>query len=183
MNEITGQTSIVINAPVPAVYAYLLDFTRHPEWVRNLQAVRQESSGPIGVGTTFQTQEGPPPVSIGQKLSMLLYFLTGVLSGAKTYSRAEITALEPNRRIAWKAGVPKGDGYFNLAHWELLLEPHGQATHLVQRFSYQPQNGLARRMIDAAGASGLEQACAISLGQLKQRLELNATRTTGQPVK
>jgi uncharacterized membrane protein len=171
MTEVTGKTSIVINAPAQEVYSYLLDFTRHPEWVTNLQRVRQETSGPIGVGTTFQSSEGPPPVAFAQKLHMMLYFLTGVLSGAKTYSRAEITGLEPDRRIAWKAGVPKGDGYFNLAHWELLLEPQGQATHLTQRFSYQPQTGVARRMVDAAGASGLEQACAVSLGQLKQRLE------------
>jgi uncharacterized membrane protein len=171
MSDVVGQTSIMINAPVQEVYSYLLDFTRHPEWVKNLQRVRQESGGPIGVGATFQTQEGPPPVTFGQKLSMMFYFLTGVLSGAKTYSRAEITGLEPNRRIAWKAGVPKGNGYFNLAHWELLLEPQGQATRLTQRFTYQPQNGLAQRMVDAAGANGLEQACAVSLGQLKQRLE------------
>lgn len=174
MGEVTGQTSIVIDAPVPEVYAYLLDFTRHPEWVKNLQQVRQESGGPIRVGTTFQTREGPPPVTFGQKLPMMLYFLAGVLGGAKTYSRAEITSLEPNRRIAWKAGVPKGDGYFNLAHWELLLEPQGQATQLTQRFTYQPQNGVARRMIGAAGAGGLELACAVSLGQLKQRLERNS---------
>ena len=28
MSEVTGKTSIVINAPVQEVYAYLLDFTR-----------------------------------------------------------------------------------------------------------------------------------------------------------
>ena len=171
MNDISGQTSIVINAPVDQVYSYLLDFTRHPEWVKNLQQVRPETGGPVHVGSTFQTQEGPPPVSLRQKLPMMVHFMTGVLSGAKTYSRTEITGLEPNRRIAWKAGVPKGDGYFNLAHWELLLEPQGQATCLTQRFVYQPQNNTARRMIAAAGAAGLEQACAVSLAQLKQQLE------------
>lgn len=171
MNDISGQVSIVIEAPMSELYTYLLDFTRHPEWVKNLQRVRQESNGPVQVGTTFQTQEGPPPVTLRQKLPMMFYFLTGVLSGAKTYSRAEITGLEPNRRIAWKAGVPKGDGYFNLAHWEIVLEPQGQATCLTQRFVYQPQNSISRRMIAAAGTGGLEQACALSLLQLKQRLE------------
>ncbi len=173
MNEVSGQISIVINAPVAKVYAYLLDFPRHPEWVKNLQRVRPESDGPTRVGATFQTQEGPPPVTLWQKLPMMFHFLNGVLSGAKTYSRAEITALEPNRRIAWQAGVPKGDGFFNLAQWELLLEPQGQATCLTQRFVYRPQNGAAQRMIDAAGATGLERACAVNLEQLKQRLEQN----------
>jgi uncharacterized membrane protein len=174
MSKVSGKTSIIINRPVQDVYAYLVDFTRHPEWVKNLQRVQQESGGPIQIGTTFKSQEGPPPVTFGQKLRMMFYFLTGVLSGAKTYSRAEITGLEPNRRIAWKAGVPKGDGYFNLAHWELLLEPQGQTTHLTQCFTYQPQNGVAQRMIDLAGPNGIEQACAVSLAQLKQRLERSA---------
>jgi uncharacterized membrane protein len=174
MNDVSGQVSILINAPVSKVYAYLLDFTRHPEWVKNLQRVRQESAGPIQVGTTFQSQEGPPPVTLRQKLPMMFHFMSGVLSGAKTYSRAEITELEPNRRIAWKAGVPKGDGYFNLAHWEILLEAQGQATCLIQRFVYQPQNNQSRRMIDSAGAKGLEQACILSLEQLKKQLERDA---------
>lgn len=107
MSDISGQTSIVINAPVAEVYAYLLDFTRHPEWVRNLQRGRPESGNSGQVGATFQTQEGPPPVALRQKLPMMFHFLAGVLSGAKTYSRAEITGLEPNRRIAWQAGIPK----------------------------------------------------------------------------
>jgi len=174
MREVSGKTSVMINRPVQEVYDYLVDFTRHPEWVKNLQRVQQESGGPIQIGTTFKCQEGPPPVTFGQKLRMMFYFLTGVLSGAKTYSRAEITGLESNRRIAWKAGVPKGDGYFNRAHWELLLESQGQATHLTQRFTYQPQNGVAQRMIDLAGSSGIEQACAVSLAQLKQCLERNS---------
>jgi hypothetical protein len=73
MTEITGETSIVIQVPSQKLYEYLLDFTRHPEWVENLQCVRQESGGPIHVGTTFQTQEGPPPVTFGQKLPMMFY--------------------------------------------------------------------------------------------------------------
>ncbi|HMR63924.1 MAG TPA: SRPBCC family protein [Anaerolineae bacterium] len=171
MNDVSGQVSILINVPVSKVYTYLLDFTRHPEWVKNLRRVRQESSGPIEVGTTFQCQEGPPPVALRQRVPMMFHFMSGVLSGAKTFSRAEITALEPNRRIAWQAGVPKGEGYFNLAQWEFILEAQGQATCLTQRFVYQPQNNRSRRMIGVAGAKGLEQACALSLEQLKKHFE------------
>lgn len=171
MNEISGQTSIVIDAPVGEVYIHLLDFTRHPEWVKNLQKVQQEGSGPVQVGTTFLTQEGPPPVAWGQRIGMMFHFVRGLLSGAKSYSRAEITELEPNRRIAWKAGVPKGEGYFNLAYWELLLEARGTSTQLTQRFLYQPQNAVAQRMMGAAGAAGIEAACLVSLERLKQRME------------
>jgi uncharacterized membrane protein len=176
MSEIIGQTSIVINVPAPEVYAYLLDFTRHPEWSRNLSRVWQVSEGPVSVGTIFRAQEGPPPVPLAKKLLMMVFFMAGVASGAKTYSQAEITGLEPGRRIAWQAGVPKGEHYFNLAHWEIILEPQGQVTHLIQRFQYLPQTGAAERMVGAAGPAGIEKACAVSLAQLKTVLDQRAVQ-------
>ncbi len=174
MPEIKGETSLIINVPAETVYTYLSDFTRHPEWVQNLQRVRPVSSGPVGVGAVFQAQEGPPPVPLAQKIIMMFFFMSGVVRGAKSYSRAEITALEPYRRIAWRAGVPKGEGYFNLAQWEFILEPQGQATRLIQRFQYLPQNPTAERMVGAAGAEGIAKACAVSLARLKTILEQRA---------
>lgn len=178
MTEIKGETVITIEAPVEVVYTYLADFTRHPEWVQNLQRVQPVSDGPVGVGAIFQTQEGPPPVPLLQKLAMMFFFVSGVVSGAKTYSRAEITALEPNRLIAWQAGVPKGEGYFNLARWEFIFEPQGQATRLTQRFQYLPQNSTAARMVGTAGAAGIAKACAVSLTRLKTILEQGAAQPT-----
>jgi hypothetical protein len=102
---------------------------------------------------------------------MMVHFMRGVFSGGKTYSIAEITGLEPEQRIAWRGGVPKGDGYFNVSEWEFLLQGQGTATRLTQRFCYKPQTAVAVSMIGTAGAKGLEQACAVNLGQLKQRLE------------
>ena len=171
MSDVSGKTSILIDAPAQEVYAYLLDFTRHPEWVKNLQRVRQESSGPIGVGTTFQTSEGPPPVPLPTRLRMMRHFIGGLLSGAKPYSQAEITALEPGKRIAWRAGIPRGQGYFNLAEWEFILQPQGEATRLIQRFWYKPQAPGAARMVGAAGEGGIARACAINLARLKSRAE------------
>jgi uncharacterized membrane protein len=171
MSEFKGQTSITIQAPVEKVYAYLLDFPRHTEWAQNLSKVTQISVGPIAVGTTFKTEEGPPPVPLWAKLKMMVQFVAGVLSGAKPYSEAKITALETNRRIGWQAGIPKGSGFFNFAEWEFVLEPQGAATHLTQRFHWKPQEPGAARMVGAAGSDGLERACAVSLTQLKQRLE------------
>jgi hypothetical protein len=150
MNEISGETTITLQVPNNVVYDYLLDFTHHPEWVQNLSRATKVTDGPIGVGTTFKTQEGPPPVSTRQKLKMMVYFIRGVVSGAKSYSMTEITALEPGRRIAWTAGIPKGDGHFNAADWEFVLEPLGQYTHLTQRFTYRPQEPAAPPNIGAA---------------------------------
>jgi hypothetical protein len=75
--EFTGETSIVIEAPAGEIYNYLLDFTRHPEWVANLQKVQQVSEGSVGVGTVFRAQEGPPPVSSLKKLHSMLFFIMG----------------------------------------------------------------------------------------------------------
>jgi hypothetical protein len=111
----------------------------------------------VGAGH-FHQLETPEQVN-----AMIDRFLTVTLNGRNRWAKFP--------------AKPQGDGYFNLAHWELLLEPQGQATRLTQRFSYQPQNGVARRMVDAAGANGLEQACAVSLGQLNQRLERNVAVT------
>lgn len=171
MAEFKGQTSVIIQAPVEQVYNYLADFPRHPEWVQNLSKVTQISAGSVGVGTTFKTEEGPPPVTFGQKLWIMVYFLAGVFGGAKPYSEAKITALETNHRIAWQAGIRKGTGFFNFAEWEFELKPQGAATHLTQRFNWKPQNRTAERMVRVAGTAGLERSCAVSLAQLKHRLE------------
>jgi uncharacterized protein YndB with AHSA1/START domain len=49
------EQSIVINAPADKVFAYVSDLTKLPEWGQFGNEVRQTSSGPVGVGTTFDT--------------------------------------------------------------------------------------------------------------------------------
>src|SRR5688500_6698355 len=100
MKEYSGQTSIQIAATPQALYEYLKDFTRHPEWSSNLSKVAKITDGAVQVGTRFKTAEGPPPVPPLVKLNMMRGFIRGVLSGAKSYSIAEITSLEPDHSIA-----------------------------------------------------------------------------------
>lgn len=169
--EFKGQTSVTIQAPTEKVYAYLLDFQNHPEWVQNLSKVTKLSPGNVEVGTVFRAEEGPPPVPLGTKLKMMVHFMSGVFSGAKTYSEAKITALEANRRITWEAGVPKGNSFLSFAYWEFIFEPQNGATRLTQHFRYTPPDPNGQRMIGAAGTEGLERACAVNLGRLKQHLE------------
>jgi hypothetical protein len=171
MHDYEGQAIVTIQAPIDRVYTYLADFRRHPEWVKNLSKVTQVTPGPIAVGTVFKTQEGPPPVRAGQKLKMMLSFVQGILSGAKPYSEATITAMEAPGRIAWQAGIPKGDGFFNFAEWEFVLEEQDNNTLLTQCFHWKPQNATAERMVSAAGVEGLEEAVSVNLTQLKHRLE------------
>jgi hypothetical protein len=171
MKEYSGQISIELVAAPRALYEYLKDFTRHPEWSSNLSRVTKITTGAVQVGTRFKSVEGPPPVAPLVKLNMMRGFIKGVLSGAKAYSIAEITALDPDRRIAWSAGIPLGDGFFNRADWEFLLEPRGTATQLTQRFLYLPQTSAAEQMVGAAGANGIHQACSTNLQNLKRVVE------------
>ncbi len=47
-----SHTLTIAAAPV-AVFALLTDFSRHPEWVSELEEIAQTSEGPVGAGTTF----------------------------------------------------------------------------------------------------------------------------------
>lgn len=171
MQPLAGETSILIQTTPNELFDYLSDFSRHSEWVVNISKVTQSSPGPIQVGTTFKAQESAPPVATGAAMKMTFFFVAGLLSGAKPYSEAEITALEPNQRIAWQAGVRKGDGWFNRTTWEFVLEPQAAGTRLTQCFCYMPQNTLAERMIGVANSEQIAQACAVSLQRLKAIVE------------
>ena len=185
MQEITGETTVTIQAPPHKLYEYLADLSKHSEWVENVSKITQVTPGKVGVGTLFRTQESSPPVGSFAKVRMMFFFIVGLISGVKPYSEAEITALEPDRRIAWKAGLRKGDGWFNRAEWELIVEPQGNGSRLTQRFHYMPQTATAARMIQVAGADGITQACQVSLLRLKAMLEkqplpVTATKVTAE---
>lgn len=170
--ELTGQASVIIHAPINVVYDYLADFSRHAEWNKNIYKLWQTTKGPIGVGTRFRAMEGAPPAALGKQLKAMVQVMAGMLTGAKPLSEAEITALMPNRHIAWTGIFAKIDGEFNRAEWAIDLEPDGTATRVIQRFRYLPQTTAARHMLAALGdANGIAQSVAVNLGQLKQKVE------------
>jgi uncharacterized protein YndB with AHSA1/START domain len=170
--KITGTASVVIQAPAETIYDYLLDFTKHSEWNANISKVWQVSEGPIGVGARFHARESAPPVSLIRQLKSMAFFMAGLVTGTRPFSEAEITALEPDRRIAWVGRLARRQGDFNRAEWEIVLEPQPGGTLLTQRFQYFPQTAAARGMVAAIGGSrGIENACAVNLGLLKARLE------------
>jgi uncharacterized protein YndB with AHSA1/START domain len=168
-DEVIGEVAIDLVASPDVVYAYLVDFTRHPEWVANLSKVIKLTDGAMGVGTRFRAGEGVPPASPVGRARMILFVMLGLLTGAKPFSEAEITALEPGRRIAWRAYMPRrgGNGTFNQSEWQILLEPRDGGTHLVQRFRYLPQHWAARGMVGQA--TDVVASTASNLARLKAR--------------
>jgi hypothetical protein len=183
MLEIKGETSVVIAAPAGSIYDYLADFTRHPEWVKNVSRVEPLTPGPVRVGSKFKTSEGTPPVPLGRYVRSTARFIQGLLTGTQPYSVAEVSALEPGRRLAWVGRLSRRQGEFNRAEWEIVLQPQGSATLVTQRFNYQPQTATAQAMVSALGGpAGIAAACAISLGQLKHRLEAQTAPSLTQPA-
>jgi uncharacterized protein YndB with AHSA1/START domain len=46
-------SSVLIDRPLPEVFAYVTDFENDPNWIKEAVESKKTSSGPIGVGTTF----------------------------------------------------------------------------------------------------------------------------------
>lgn len=177
-----GQATIFIQAPVEVVYDYLSDFTKHPQWVKNISTVQSLDTALIGVGSQFKASEFTPPVSFLKMIAATSHYVISTFSGTKSYSLAEITALEPHRRIAWTGRLPRGSEDFNRSEWEILLEPQGADTQVTQKFCFSPQTERARRMLEAlGGTAGLSTACLVNLERLKQVLEVEAIKTLSQP--
>ena len=155
MADYRGERTVVIQAPIQAVYAYVSDFPRHIEWNHQPTEMTKLTEGPVGVGSVFRTIEQTPSNMSG--FMRIIFPLMGMVLGVAGYTEAEITALEPNRRAAWKAAAPlKKGGFIMKAEWEIVLEPQGEATQVTQRFHYMPQGKISPNPESAALTTGEE---------------------------
>jgi uncharacterized protein YndB with AHSA1/START domain len=171
-----GERSIVIEAPCDVVYNYLSDFTQHPEWNYQPTEITKVTDGPMDVGTVFRTEERPPGKVpwIIRKVVMPLMLR---FAGFQGYTEAEITALEPGRRLAWKAAAPlQNGGYFMKADWEILLEPQNGGTLVRQRYHYKPEHVLAKGAESERGVKSTVEEVDANLARLKEIVE---RRTAG----
>ena len=169
MTEMTGKQAILIEAPVEQVYAYIADFPKHCEWNDGLVHMKRITNGPIAVGSQFHTEEKIPD-DIPAVMKMMMPMMN-VMMGIKDYTEAEITAMEPNRSLAWSAGLPMRSGYMLRSTWELVLEPQGNRTLLTQSFRFMPQNMMTRMMSNDAQALKIAQGVERNLAALKQIVE------------
>lgn len=177
-----GERSIVIEAPCDVVYDYLCDFRRHAEWNYQPTEITKLSDGPVDVGTVFRAEEQPPrkqPWLVRKVMfPIMLRFV-----GSTGYTEAEITALEPGRRLAWEASAPLKDGStFMKADWEILLEPQNGATLVRQRYHYKPQHGLAKRIESEQAARSTAEEVAANLARLKDIVEARIAAADERPT-
>ncbi len=139
MPDTIGEKSIIIDSSAQEIYGYISDFSRHAEWNHQPTEIIKTSDGPIGVGSTFRTREQIQAVA-----PWYLKVLMRVMP--PTYTEAEVTVMDLDRRLAWKAALPTRSGYSMKAEWEILLEPQGEATKVTQRYHFMPQTKLGDRM-------------------------------------
>jgi uncharacterized membrane protein len=136
MVEFTVEQTVVIQAPISAVYEYISDFPRHVEWNHQPTEMTKITEGPVGVGSVFHTTEQTPRDM--PWLMKKVFPLLGKLLGTTGYTEAEITALDPERRVAWKAQAPlKKGGFVAKTEWEIDLESQGEATKVTQQVHFR----------------------------------------------
>src|SRR5437867_2066620 len=98
--------STVVNAPADKVFAYVSDLTKLSDWGKFTTGVRKTTDGPIGVGTTYETD--------------------GKQFGKHT-DKVTITEFVPGKVFATES---KGSaGYSRVT---MQVEPQGEATKLTR---------------------------------------------------
>ena len=101
------QRQITVNAPPSVVYNYLIDFPRHSEWASKPLSIKQTSSGPVEVGTTFVSE--------------------AMQSRQLQEDQLTITELEPDRKIVFET-----EGAAGLSHLYFLMEKADDGTLLTK---------------------------------------------------
>jgi uncharacterized membrane protein len=110
---ITLETSLDIQRPVEAVFAYVADMRNTPQWEAAVKEAQVIPDGPPAVGTKIKA--------------------VGTFLGMKLEAAFEITALEPNRSYTYKGGAGPAVG-----ETTYRFEPVGNGTRLSVTFHMEP---------------------------------------------
>jgi uncharacterized protein YndB with AHSA1/START domain len=151
------QREIVIGAPPEAVFAFLAQPERLPEWTPGVVSVRRTSTGPIGVGATTEAQVE----AFGVRQTLL----------------GRCTAFEPGRRLVVANETASGIKVGSVTIGKVTstsaseLIPEGAGTRLRASLEYGISagfmTGLAEKVIGPKMQEDFEQ----SLRTLKRLLE------------
>jgi uncharacterized protein YndB with AHSA1/START domain len=121
----SGEVSFTTALNPEAVYDYLVDFERHPEWSGGLVRLEKTSEGPPGVGTTYKTTEALQEKS--KKMQDATF--------------CEITALERPCLIEWQARTSATGGPMAMrSRWAFVIEHAETGSRVTQRFALDPTN-------------------------------------------
>ena len=157
LSEVRTGISVGINAPVDQVWAEVVDFIAHAEWMEDAHAIRFETEQREGPGTVLliDTRIGP----------------------LRTMDRFEITEIEPMLSVAGRhTGLFRGEGRFELS------SPSPGRTRLMWRERIRfpwlfggPGAALVGRVV-------LRRVWAKNLATLKLRIEASANPHQARPA-
>lgn len=142
--------SRLIHAPADRIFDLLADVRRHTEL--------------DGSSMLQGRAQGPQRLELGSEFSM------GMKQGLPYRSRSRVVEFEEDRRITWRSGVPRGDGWLLGGQgWRWDLEPQGQDTLVTHTYLWgwagvAPVLSLARfpaRMRGGMGESLAHLAAAV----------------------
>jgi uncharacterized protein YndB with AHSA1/START domain len=140
------QSSIEIARPPEAVFAYLTDPSRFPEWQRDVVRVDASGGRPPGLGARFTT--------------------TRRIGGVERTTVQEVTELRPPR--SWAAhGV---DGPIRPSAWVTVEPLDGGASSRVTVALDFEGHGIGRTLLPAVRRQA-RRAAPVGYRALKQRLE------------
>ena len=165
--EWTG--TVRIEAPVEQVFAYLADFTRHPEWDASTHRVELHQPGDAnGVGAVYRAYES---------LSSLAPDTTGSpMKDRAGLADREVKELVPNRRIAWHTHTVPRMGISADASFD--LEPDGDGTTVNQTVRVKVPG-----VLDAIGKAVFRQLDDKQTAQWESNLQnLKQATESGTPV-
>lgn len=122
-----AETPFDISRPAGDIYAYLADFTRHTEWAHTYLAVEALGPDSTRVGSRFRVREKQD-----LRWDKLAYTTIADREGPEYTTEIEVTALDPDERIAWRSKSPGGPfgprlGSFT-GQWEFVLVPVSEAV-------------------------------------------------------
>ena len=181
------ETSIDIEAPADVIYDYVADFPRHVEWNHQPTEMISLTDGPVRVGSQYQTKEQGASTASGADKILGPIFISAMklLFGAGGYTVAEITALEPNSRVAWKARFPSDKrGDLVSMNWEIVLQPQDEETIVTQHCEIKTPASSPLPSPNATMLKKNKEEVSANLARLKKIVETHmvgqAVQVTGQ---
>jgi uncharacterized protein YndB with AHSA1/START domain len=146
------QWTLQIDRSPADVYAYLADFTKHPEWSPKPYSVEILTDGPIGVGTKLRSK--------------------GELPGSKKAHDNEVTvtAADPGKKLAFTA-VEDGQTFVNTFD----LTANAAGTQLVRTLEFPEMKGALKLAFPMVKALVVKPAVQKGLNMLKANLESGAS--------
>ena len=167
MAEFTAKRTELIQAPVAAVYAYVSDFPRHTEWNHAPTEMTKLTDGSVDVGSVFRTKEQAS--SNQPRILRLIWPLLGKITGSAGYTEAEITALEPDRRVTWKATAPlKNGSLMARSEWEIHLEKRDEGILVTQSVHFEFLGKMGERINPETAAAQTGEEMGRNLARLKE---------------